>query len=456
MKICRDVCIVIILSILFAQALCYADSITIPVQEPQGRKLLGLKIVGFVEYSALEMAGAQVGDVITHYNGIKLESLDHLLTLRDKLEQDEVEVVLRRDAVEKRVTIPKGLLGAQLQEIMPDHRIDTDAVIIEGIGHLGWGLGMENSFLGCVVLFEEKYGSKLSYQDILGLSGYGFRFHFYPGSFCGSSVDATCGRDIGSEILRKLGYEFKVYSLSDTEKASPDEVAKAKEQLLKEIRASIDAGWPVIALDLINVEEWGLITGYQKNGAELFCRTYFDLTEGYEIAQKLPWVIYAIKGKKDVDLESEYRKSLFVAKELLDKENYGEYANGINAIKTWIRALLNEKSFKSLDEKQLYNTMHINWWTYYSLADARTLNHMYLTSNKNKFGIDEEVIENLAQLTEKESALLGNGFNSVPSIWEHKDASVWTQDVRIQQTETLNGFLELEEQVAQILNAEIR
>jgi hypothetical protein len=448
--------IVIILCMLFAQALGYADSVTLPVQEPPNRELLGLKIVSFVEYSALEMAGAQVGDVITHYNGIKLESLDHLLTLRDGFEQDEVEVVLRRGVEEIKVIIPRGLLGAQLQEIAPEHRIDNDAVIIDGIGHLGWGLGMENSFLGCVTLLEEKYGSKLSYHDILGLSGYGFRFHFYPGSFCGSSVDATCGHDIGGEILGRLGYEFERNSLPETDKANREETVKAKEQLLRKIKASIDAGWPVLALDLINIEEWGIITGYQKSGTELFCRTYFDMTEGYEIAQKFPWVIYAIRGKREVDLKSEYRKSLSVAKELLDKENYGEHANGINAIKIWRKALLDEKFFKSLDEKQLYNTMHINWWTYYSLAEARVQNNMYLTANKEKFGVDEKVIESLAQLMEKESALLQNGFNSVPSTWEHPNPSVWTQDLRRQQTETLEDFLKLEEQVRQILRTKIK
>jgi len=98
----------------------------------------------------------------------------------------------------------------------------------------------------------------------------------------------------------------------------------------------------------------------------------------------------------------------------------------------------------------------MNWWIYYSLADARTFNGAYLTANKKKFGVDEKIIEKLAQLMEKESALLGKGFNSVPSIWEHKDASVWTQDVRSQQAEILSELLALEEQVAQILNAEIR
>lgn len=273
--------------LLLAVTLAYPDSLALAFQEPQRREILGLKITGFVEKSNLKNAGAQEGDIVTHYNGIKIDSLAQLLMLRDQLKQDTVDVVLKRGVEEVKVRIPKGMLGANLSEIVPDHMIERDAVIIKGIGRLGWGMGMENSFLGCVTLLEEKFGSKLNYQDIIGLSGYGFRLSFFRG-FCPSSPDATCGYDVGSGILKRLGYEFEVYSLPHKDKASKDEIEKARPGLLRKIKASIDKGWPVIAIDLIDIAEWGLITGYQKNGEELFCRTYFDMTDGYEIARKFP------------------------------------------------------------------------------------------------------------------------------------------------------------------------
>ena len=455
MKLNITFSLIIVFLMIIVQTFGYADSLLLPVQEPSNRGLLGLKITGLEEYSSLGMAGAQKGDILTHYNGVKLESVSQLLALRDRLEQDEVEVILRRGLDDIKFSVPKGVLGVYLKEIAAEHQIDNDAVIVDGIGHLDWGIGMENSFLGCVTLLEEKYGSKMSYQGILGLSGYGFRFHFFKG-FCPSSPDATCGRDIGAEVLNKLGYEFEVYSLPDTGKTSKDEIEKAKEELQKKIKLSIDHGWPVIAIDLIDVAEWGIITGYQKNGKELFCRTYFDMTEGYEIAQKFPWVIYAIKGKKEIDIKDEYKKSLILAKDLYSKKDYGSYTNGINGIKTWIKALKDNKFFKSMDEKKLYETMHANWWIYYSLADARTINGKYLTANKEKFGVDTKVIEKLTQLMEDESSLLNGGINSVPSIWERKDASVWTSEVRAQQVEILDEFLKLEEQVNQILKTKIK
>lgn len=451
----RNNLLVAFVSIMFlTQVLLYADNTEVSVQEPIKKGILGLKITGFVENSNLKNAGAQVGDILTHYNGIKIESMQQLQMIRDRVEQDTVEIVLRRNDEEKKINLLKGMLGAYLQEIMPEHPVDDDARVITGIGRLGWGMGMENSFLGCVTLLAEKYGSKLNYSDILGLSGYGFRFHFFKG-FCPSSPDATCGRDVGSEVLEKLGYEFEVYSLLDTCKKCNDEKCKEREQLLDIIKTGIDQGFPVIAIDLIETAEWGIITGYQKNGKELFCRTYFDMTEGYEIAQKFPWVIFVIKGKKPVNINNEYRTSLIMAKELYNTKNYGAYENGLNGIKIWIKSLKDDNFFKSLDEKKMYEIMLANWWIYYSLSDARLINSKYLIVNKEKFGVDGKIIYDLAQLMEKESALLQSGFDFVPSPFEHRNTSAWTPELRKKQAKVLSDFLKLEEQVNQILKSKI-
>jgi hypothetical protein len=420
--------------------------------EPQ-KEIRGLKITSFTENSSLQNAGAQAGDIVTHYCGVRLLSMEHLIDLRDKWEKDTAEVSLMRGSEAIVLRVPRGLLGAFMKEIVPEHPVETDAVIIEGIGRLGWGIGMENSFFGCVTLLEEKYGMKLSYNDILGLSGYGFRLHFFKG-FCPSSPDATCGRDLGSEVLAALGYEFEVFAHADTakcDKCGKDEIDCQKKQVLGKIKASIDKGFPVVAIDLIETAEWGVITGYQKGGAELFCRTYFDQTEGYEIAQKFPWVVYCINGKKQVDIKEQYKKSLLAAREMYSKKNYGPYTSGSNALKTWRKTLLDEKFYAKMDGKQLYETMHANWWIYYSLAEARDINRQYLEANADKFGIDAAVVKKLAVLMGEESDLLKKGFDHVPSPWENENASVWTPAVRKEQAGVLTELLKFEDQINGIL-----
>lgn len=84
------------------------------------------------------------------------------------------------------------------------------------------------------------------------------------------------------------------------------------------------------------------------------------------------------------------------------------------------------------------------------------MNSNYLAANKERFGTDERVIEKLAQLMEKESALLKAGLDFVPSIWNYKNPSVWTAELREKQVKVLAEFSGLEKQVNRILKTEIK
>ncbi len=412
---------------------------------------LKLVIVGFTDESNMKNAGAEVGDVIVEYAGEEIHTIKGLGIAKEAVQTPEVDVVLLRGEEEITVTIPMGFLGVYIKEIPPDHSIDEDAVIIEGIGRLDWGIGIENSFLGAVYRVDEKFGQNVSYEDIVGLSGYGFRLHFYD-RWCPSSPDATCGRDVGAEILNKLGYTFDVY-LSESLDVSEEleEMAKTDEQILEIMKNTIDAGLPVIAIDLIQTPEWGIVTGYQKGGEEFFCRTYFDMTEGYEIAQKMPWVIYAITGKQDVDVAPEYKNSLSLAEELYNTEKYDDYFSGIKASEEWIDALGDEESFEGMDDSTLYEVLLANWWTYYSLLEARKIAKEYLFNNKDKFGVDTEIINQLAGLYGQEVEILESGFENVPSPFTEEELSAWTSEIREKQIETMESFLEVEREVNNIL-----
>ncbi len=411
-----------------------------------------LEIVGFIEESNLENVGAQVGDIIITYNGKLVYSLKNLGALKEAVQTSEVDVVLQRGDEKIKVTIPKGQLGVYLKENAPDHIVDKDAVIIDGIGRFDWGIGMENSFLAAVYRIDEKFAQNISYNDMVGLSGYGFRVHFFDG-WCPSSPDATCGKDVGSELLEKLGYETETYFLlsADT-KEEFKEKSRTEEELREIIMKSINNGWPVIAIDLIEVPEWGLITGYQKDGKELFCRTYFDKTKGYEIAEKFPWIIVVIKDKKDVELLPEYKNSLLLAKELYATPKYDYYFSGLKAIEEWIIALKNEESFKEMEEKKIEEVYLANWWTYYSLYDARDIAWQYLKDNHYKFDIDIELIKNLSELYQKEVQMLKDGFQYVPSPHEGKNPADWSNEIRAKQVEILKTLLELEKEAYEQLS----
>ena len=419
-------------------------------EQTEKENLMKLKITGFNEGTAIEKAGAKIGDILLTYDGKPVHTLKQLSECKEAVKTDEVEVTILRGQAVIPIKIPKGQIGVYLQELMPDHKIDDNAVVIDGIGRLGWGIGMENSFLGALTLIEERFGQKTSYQDLVGLSGYGFRLHFFDG-FCPSSPDATCGKDVGSEILKKLGYDFELYHQDIVGFKEMDTPLYSQEQINEFIIKSIDNGYPVIALDLIEVPEWGLITGYQKDGKELFCRTYFDKTDGYEIAKKFPWVIFVIKEYDPKKIDNLYAESLEIADELYNTEKYDQYFSGIKAINEWIVDLKDEKLYSDSDKNKFEEMKLANWWIYCSLMEARTIAKEYLLNNIEKFKKDEDLIIKLAEIYNKEAELLYKHFQEVPSPHVPNPELVWDQENREKQIKILNELLELEKKANEIL-----
>ena len=435
--------------IIFSLTVMLITSLLI-AEQTEKESLMKLKITGFNEGTAIEKAGAKIGDILLTYDGKPVYTLKQLAECKEAVKTDEVEVTLLRGQAVIPIKIPKGQIGVYLQELIPDHKMDDNAVVIDGIGKLGWGIGMENSFLGALTLIEEKFGQKTSYEDLVGLSGYGFRLHFFDG-FCPSSPDATCGKNVGEDILKKLGYDFDVYHLQSDEFIEKDLEMRSEEEMRKIILKSIDKGFPVIAIDLIEVPEWGLITGYQKDGKELFCRTYFDKTDGYEIARKFPWIIFVIKDHKKANISPLYAESFEIANELYNTEKYDEYFSGIKAIEEWIIDLKDEKSYKEADKKVFDEMKLANWWIYYSLMEAKSITKEYLLNNIEKFKKDKDLVTELAEIYNDEAEFLYKHFQQIPSPHVPNPDLIWDQENREKQIQILNEFLELEKEANEIL-----
>jgi len=436
------------LFLMLLSILCLSLLILNASKELESEKI-EITVAGFTEDSTLKTAGAQIGDILLRYEGKAIPDIKTLGDLKSGVKTDTVMLELLRNGELIKFEIPAGQLGVFLREFYPDHKFDEEAVIIDGIEKLDWGIGMENSFLAALTRIDEKFGYGLTYQDLVGLSAYGFRIHFYDG-WCPSSPDATCGWDCGAYILNALGYDFEVYLLDEFAEKEYEEFSLDKESMIKKIVGSIDSGWPVIAIDLIRVPEWGIITGYQDKGNGLICRTYYDKTRGYDLAEKFPWVIYIIKNRTVVDLKPLYLQSLKQAKKLYNQEDYKNYFSGIKAIEEWINALSNEQTFQEMEPEKYQEVQLANWWIYYSLWDARGYTIQYLKDNTGNFSIREKNIQQLISLYAQETKLLKAGFDFVPNPHENK-AENWTPELRIEQINTLKKILEFERKVNLIL-----
>lgn len=452
MKVIKTICTMLIF--LLSMQLLANEKIA-----KQEREILGLKIIGFTDESALEKEGAKLGDILLKYDGKKLKSIKHLQKLKQEVTKEKVKILLKRDKVKIALKVPAGELGAYFQPIAKPHKIDKNAKIIKGIGKLGFDMGIDNSFIACVWRIDEKFGSGISYEDMIGLSGYAFRTQFHK-DWCPSSPDATCGKDVGGQLLEKLGYKYEYYLLQNPEIRDEEskERMREKEEIKTIIMKSIDNGWPVIALDLIEIPEWGIITGYQKHGQELFCRTYFDMTEDYEIAQKFPWVICVINGKKkDTGLTEAYENLIYFAKDLYDTEKADGYYLGLSAITYWMEKLDNKKFFAELDDEKFSQVNLANTWTIKSLSEARRIGSEFIERHSKELGIDKSIAENMVNIYKRESEILSNLIDEGDiGAYFIQDKEQWTDEMREKQIEALKAFYGLEQEFYSILSEKVK
>lgn len=408
-------------------------------------------IKGFTADSYLYHAGARSGDIIIGFNGVEVSSLEHLENLRKNSTSKTIQVNVLRNQQKKTFRISAGNWGALLKELHPDHNILEDAVIIENIGKLDWENGKSNSFIACVEHLNSIIGIDLSYNDLIGLSGYGFRFHLYPG-LCPSSPDATVGWNSGSYLLKNLGYDFDIYYLNKSGQnnfAAGDYLPEDKfhGQIIK----SIDKGWPVIALNLIQAPEWGLITGYQNKGKDFFCRTYYDHTGGYEIADNLPGIIYVINNHQQRDIEYLYPEVFTIARELYNTPIYDRYFSGIKAIQEWMYFIAKDDLSainKTLTGQELMNA---NWWMYFSLLESRKAATDFLNTNRNRFRNHEKEFHGIAAIYSDEIELLSANIDKISSPIRGDLYPDWTLENRLEQYSILKKLLALERKVNLIL-----
>lgn len=401
--------------------LLFSVSVVIAKEAEKQTEQTMLIVQNFVPDSPAEKSGILVKDIFLKYDGKPVNTLTELNEMKAELKSESVEITVLREGKELMIKLPKGQMGVYLKELLPDVKYKADAVVIEGIPKLSWGTGKINSFLACVELAANYLGIKKDYVEINGVSGAAFRLHFCK-DWCPSSPDPTCGYNNGEDALKALGLEYKSYSLSSDGKNKPE--------IKKAIMQSIDKKMPVIAIDLIDALEWGLIAGYQNNGEEFLCRTYFDKRNSYEIAQKFPWALYVITGKKDIAKDAEvYRQSFKTILANLTTENYGQYYSGINAFDKWIEHL--EKSdFAKMDSQKFNNAVLANGWIFDRLIADRNIAGEYLVRVSEKIPELSSQIKELINIQQEEMKIFKETKIIIPNSNYMGSTDDWTAEMR--------------------------
>lgn len=399
-------------------------------------------VLDVMEDSPAREAGIRSRDVIIEYDGNEVYAIDDVHRYKDQITADSVEVVILRDGKLIKVKLPSGQMGVYLKELLPEIKRRADAVVIEDIAPLDWSTGKSNSFLAALEAVANSKGLDKDYVYLNGVSGAAFRLHFFKG-WCPSSPDPTCGFNAGEAALRALGMEFHSAHVPEEDTAGTDE-------LRKEICVSINRGFPVIAIDLISVPEWGIVTGYQNAGRDLFCRTYYDRREGYDKAEKYPWATYFIDEIDDPPSDVEnFARSFKIAVENLTTDSYGQYASGIAAFEYWIESLRTD-DFSKMDREQFKEVSHAHAWTYDRLIHDREMAARYLLYIANYFPGLSHDLRALAQLYDDEVEALTPSSDVVVYGFSMKSREDWSEDKRKQSVERLSRALALEREALNV------
>ncbi len=422
-----------------------AFSLIYAVEEEECEKGQRLVITGIIPGGAAENVGMKQGDGIISYNGTEVHCLKKLNALKQAVKTDSVEIMIKRNGEIISYKIPKGMIGIYAKDILPDIEFEKDAVVIEKIGRLDWDTGETSSFIAALTRIAEYLNIERDYTYLMGASGSAFRILFHE-DWCPSSPDATVGFDCGAIAVKSINLKL-ASSFFDKE-------GKNKQEIQQKIIESIDKKMPVVAIDLIEIPEWGLIVGHQKDGEELIVRTYFDKREGYDIAEKFPWSVITIsQGKGEIDDNKNFKNSLKVAQKLYGTEKYEKYYSGIAAIEYWIKRL-KEDDIASLDEEKFENVMLANAWIFGRLADDRMFGAKYLRTFAPQFPDLKDEIIKLASLYEEENEMMTETEMIAPYPFQIKKREDWTKEMRAKEIEILTNVLG-KEQEAYLLIKEI-
>jgi DNA-binding transcriptional ArsR family regulator len=327
--------------------------------------------------------------------------------------------------------------------------------VLEGVPKLGWGKDIECTFFGALDATLRFLKEPVDYVYLMGVSAAAFRLCFHQPNWCPSSPDAAVNVTYAQQALKAVGYKGQFLNTENT----------GQKEINQIIREEIDKDIPVVAIDLVQVADWGVVTGYQ-NG-KLLCRSYWDKGDEYSVAEKDPWAILRIEKAKPIPPRiTSIRESIKLAVELSEKKEIDHYANGLAAYDAWIKDLENEMSFSKMDEATFMHYWHVNGWVYDSLFDARLAASRYLQTVKEEFsGKEKDVIGDAAQRFEDiMKTLYDNWVYFTLPIWVRKDekktwtpkgmtdTDTWTEDMRKKGANALRGIKLKEEQAFEVLS----
>lgn len=309
-------------------------------------------------------------------------------------------------------------------------------VRVDGVGPIqGFAKGRDCTFMHCLELVLEATGRKISYDELMGLSGMAFRTQFRTDRWDVGNPDPLSGETCADFLFPAIGWDFEVRIVKHEDYADVD-------ALYRDVKKSVDEGLPVLAANIMPPEDWGIIDGYRGERIWL-CRSY---NGGAEETDKTAggWptaVVFLVQKRSRPPVHKTHVESIKRAVEQFNRKPVGSVVLGRQAFEAWITALRSPKDLAYV---------HANFWTYVSLIDARGAAVRYLRSISPEFGQKAIHLGLAADQYDSEVRLLLDGLSNVPA--EHAFPSAMPPaEMRSRQSDTLRQALLLEEKAMESL-----
>jgi hypothetical protein len=335
-----------------------------------------------------------------------------------------------------------------------------DRVFIEGIEPLSWW-GSNCTYLAAMANALRVIGPAHDQVRLYGDSSLAFRLRFWANDACTASCPSGPGGEFRpwTDITeRSTGWTTRWDLRLSGEREAPVD----RSDRLDEIKASIDAGLPVLGF----MKSWdvGLAYGYEGDrlpvrdfhvGAEetllgiTECRGLFIFFE-----QRTP-----VPGRTE-----SARAGITHAVEWWSHSpergaragGDGAYYYGSQAYDRWIALL---ERAEHLTEDQQRALLHVNYWTFTSLHDARQKAALYLGSVADLFFASTQVLRDAALEYDQIGVMTGKVIDEgaiFPAFYAPGALERWTPDVRRKEIETINRVRVHDERAMGLLTRALR
>ncbi len=336
-------------------------------------------------------------------------------------------------------------------------------IVIEGVPPVSYRNGRDSLVLALNAA-ASTFNRALSYAALKGLSGLAFRLIFHQ-DWHRFTPDALCGYDHTGHLLNALGVFGSVVPVDPADPASID---ASRDRILSSLRE----GYPVVAMHLMDYEDWGVVAGITSDD-RLLCQTPHNEPDALAEHNHWPSLLLRISGEDvEPDHTAQFINSLRIAASLFATKRYGDYYSGRAAYRFWITSLQDTGTFGQLEDRgeQTYEEWvqtllredkdnfardtrytsayleraHVNAWRLESLIDARKAAAAYLAFQSERYtGKASTRIARAANLYAEQAELLTSARSFVSWEW-NLPSNPWTAEMRASQAQVLLSALEIE------------